>query len=99
METLSKRVVFYSDEDGNLEYEMYNGACILHSNIVNWNLSVFKKCLRVMNTLLHTMKMLGVEQVMAITPNPEFSKLFGGRSLSTLEYHNKVYEVIIWDLK
>lgn len=99
METLSKRVVFYQDEDGTLEYEMYDGACLLHSTITNWNLSVFKKCLRVMNTLLHTMKMIGVEQVMAVTPNSEFAKLFGGRALSTLEYENKKYEVILWDLK
>ena len=99
METHSNRVVFFEDADGILEYEMYDGCCILHSQIYSWKLSVFKKCLRVLNTLLNTMRMMGIQYVVAITPNPEFAKLFGGHYISTMEYEDKEYEGIIWDLK
>lgn len=98
METPSDRILYYEDENSKLEYQMYDGYIFLHSEISHWNLSVFKNCLRVLNTLFSELRSKQIYTVLAITPNPKFSKLFGGRQINNIRYLNQDYEVILWDL-
>ena len=99
METSTKRVLYYSDENSSLSYEICDGWVVLHSEIVVWKPSVFKQCLRVLRTLFEELKNNSMYNVMAVTPNPAFSKLFGGVSVSSFTHENKEYEVVVWDLK
>lgn len=95
----SERIIYYKDEDGCLEYELYGETLVLHSNIYNWKLSVLKKCLRILNTMFTEAKAKGIEYIMTVTPNPKFAQLFGGRTTYKFEYEEKEYEVVRWDLK
>lgn len=99
METQSKRVKYYEDEFSSLSYDMEDDGVILHSEITVWKPSVFKKCLRVLNTLFTELKSKQIYNVVAITPTPKFSKLFGARYLYTITHEGKEYEVVTWDLK
>ena len=99
METPCKRICFYSDKNSSLSYDLEDGFIVLHSEIKTWSLSVFKQCLRVLNSLFTEMREKQIYNVIAITPTPEFSKLFGGTSVSSFVFEGKEYEVVIWDLK
>ena len=99
MEIKSRRVKYYEDEFSSLSYDMEDDGLVLHSEITVWNPSVFKKCLRVLNTLFTELKSKQIYNVIAITPTPKFSKLFGAKYLCTIIHEGQEYEVVTWDLK
>lgn len=99
MEILSKRIQYYKDSFSSLSYDLEGDRVVLHSEILVWKPSVFKQCLRVLNTLFTELKSKEIYQVIAITPTPKFSKLFGGKSIAVITHEGKEYEVVTWDLK
>lgn len=99
MKTPSKRICYYKDSFSSLSYDMEGDTIVLHSEILVWKPSVFKQCLRVLNTLFTELKSKEIYNVIAITPTPKFSKLFGGTSVAVILHEGKEYEVVTWDLK
>jgi len=95
-EQCSVRHTFYKDEDFQIEYEVYEDILILHSEVFNWKLSSLKKGYRQFALLKEEASKLGFTKMATCTPNPNFAKLFGGKTQTILP--NEV-ELIIWELK
>lgn len=99
MPTLSHKETYYKDEDASFEFEKLDGLIILHCEVYKWKISVLRKAYSVFGKFCNEALAGGVEKIATVTPNPKFAKLFGGTSVAVIEHENKIYEVIIWDLR
>lgn len=93
------RKVYYRDENFSLEFEWFGGDILLHCTVNKFSVEIVKQGYIVFGMMLNECKDAGVNRVFTVTPNPKFSRMFGGVKVNELEYLEKKYEVIEWDLK
>ena len=91
--------LYFKNDDFNIEYQIYLDSIFIHAEVVNWNPRVAKKGYIVFTKMQKEFKNKGYNQFISISPNPEFCKMYGGTSIQKINYENKEYEVMVWDLK
>jgi hypothetical protein len=84
---------YYEDSSFVLNIEIEKDFVILHCDVMVWKLSTLKKIYAVFSQILLDFK---TYKVIAVTPNPRFAKLFGGRTVTYMEYEGKTMEIIQW---
>lgn len=98
METQSLKEVFFENDDYTLEIEPFNNMIVLHCTVRKWTVSSLRHGYNKLGELMNTVSDLGYEQLITITPNPKFAKLFGGEVIDEFSHNNQKYEVVKWDL-
>lgn len=93
------RKTYYRDENISLDYELEEGAVLIHSLCKKFTLSVYKTSIDVFANFLNECHSAGLQKAYTVTPNPKFAKMFGGVSVNSFQFLNKEYEVIEWDLE
>ena len=100
METKSLKQTYYQDNNFSVEYELAENILNLHCNVINFTTNVLRTMNYVFGKLMNEAREKGYEQLMTVTPNPRFAKLFAGKYQDTLvDDTGKEYEVYTWDLK
>lgn len=99
METQLPKHTYYKDSNFVLEIQFYEGQLLLHCEVLSWTLSSLRRGYSVFKTLQEEAKEFEIDRMVTITPNPKFAKLFGGTTISEIEYNDIKYEVIEWVLK
>lgn len=93
------RKTYFKDNDFQIEYQEYGKVVYIHADVYNWNPRVARKGYIVFTRMQNECKNMGFFQLVAISPNPEFCKMYGGYSLERITHENKEYEVMVWELK
>lgn len=96
METQLHKHTYYKDKDFIFEIQFHEGQLILHCEVINWTLSALRRGYSVFKSLQEEVKQFEIDRMITVTPNPKFAKLFGGTTISKIEYNNIKYEVIEW---
>lgn len=99
METQSLKEVFFENDDYTLEIEKIEKSIGLHCIVRKWTLSSLRHGYSKLGELMNKYSQEGYLHMFTITPNPQFAKLFGGETKYKLNYYDKEYEVVVWDLK
>ena len=90
---------YYEDEGFTLLVEQVEDKLYIHCSVHKYKLSVIKKIYSVFNTLKVEIKQLGINMLCAVTENEKFAHMFGGVTINSVNFGNKEYKVIEWDLK
>lgn len=98
METQSN-IVYYQDGDFTLRLVPTDQTLLMHCDVSVWNTKTLRNMYRVFASLLSEAKETPYVQLMTISPNPKFAKLFGGDTEQSFTQNGIEYEVIVWDLK
>lgn len=98
METQSLKEVFFENDDYTLETEPFNNMLVLHCTVRNWTASSLRHGYNKLGELMNKASDSGYDQLITITPNPKFAKLFGGEVIDKFSRNNEKYEVVRWDL-
>ena len=98
METQQHKITYYQDKSVKFVVEFNDEGIFLHCDVTDWKPSSLKRYYRVFGKLLEELKEQGVKQIMTVTPNPKFAKLFGGRFEKELYFDNIRHEVIVWEV-
>jgi hypothetical protein len=99
MEMQSLKQTYYKDENFVLEVELVFPIAFLHCEVSYWSPSVLRKCYRVFAVIREDLQNNNYEQMVTISPNPKFAKLFGGDTIRSFMMNQQNYEVIQWELK
>lgn len=92
------KIVYYKDENIDLQYECSGGYVIPHCIISEWKPSVLKTSYKVFGRFLEDMKRAGFKRVLSLTPSPKFAKVFGGVFMDKFIIDNKEVEMFLWEL-
>jgi len=98
METQQHKITYYQDESVKFVVEFNEEGVFLHCDVFDWKPSSLKRYYRVFGNLLEELKQTGVKQIMTVTPNPKFARLFGGRFEKELYFDGIRNEVIVWEV-
>jgi hypothetical protein len=96
---MASRKTYYKDENISLEFEPYEGDMLIHSEVKHFSPSIYKEALSVFGWFLNDCYSGGYKRVFTVTPNPRYARMFGGKTVNSLTYLGKEYEVVEWDLK
>ena len=89
----------YECADFSLRLESVdNDDLYMHVEAKRWTPSVLKEMYRVFAGVCMEAQGLGYKRMCTVTPNPKFASLFGLREINSLDYGNKHYKVMVWDL-
>ena len=91
--------LYFKNNDFKLEYQVYLDSVFIHTEVINWNPRSAREGYIVFAKMQKEFKNEGCSRFISISPNPEFCKMYGGYSLQKINYENKEYEVMVWDLK
>lgn len=93
------KFTIYEDDDVSFKAERVGTATLLlHCKVSHWSPAKYKKMLKVFGQFLNeSLGYLGYREVITVTPNPKFCKLFGGKTVNSFTYEGKYYEVVRWD--
>lgn len=102
MQTPLPKIVYYQDENLVFEYQVEEstGFVFMHCTCNNWSVSVARNLYSILRSFIEGVnKTSGVKKILALSPNPKFCHMYGGKTISTIEYDGKKYEVVVWELK
>ena len=87
------RLDYYNDGNIVFKYDLVGKIAIIHCEVKEWKLSVFKKAIREFANFRNEMDAIGVEQIITYTRNPKLVKAFGGRFKGSINMDGLDYEV------
>jgi len=91
--------VYYEDNAFSFQYDIEGPIVNIHCDVQDWKPSILRKMYRVFNTFIEESKKLGIKQIISLSPNPKFAKLFGGVCVKSFVHNNVNMEVVLWELK
>ena len=92
------RQTFSSTDDYLIEVETTEEECHVHCLVYTWNKSVLNTLYREFVELRQHVREMGYDQMVSVSPNPKFCRLFGAESLGEYRENKEDYEVMVWDL-
>lgn len=95
----STRNVYFSNEDFTVEFEIYKGDLLLHCNVRKFTPSVLRLGYSVFANILLECEQASIPRAFTVTPNPHFTRMFGGTTVNKFSLNEIEYEVIEWVLK
>lgn len=98
MEINTPRQTYFKDSDFQIEYQLYDKIVCIHAIVNQWNPRVARKGYVVFTRMQEEYKNKGFERFVSISPNPAFCKMYCGDSIQKINYENKEYEVVVWEL-
>ena len=91
--------VIWNDGNIKIEVEHYEGLLYLHCEVVNKNITSFRKTKELFLQICTLAKELGYDELWAVTPNPRFCKLLGPTiTVDAFTEDGVAYEELKWDV-
>ena len=87
------RVDYYDDGNIVFKYDLVDKIAIIHCEVKQWKLSVFKTAIREFAKFIEEMQAVGVTRIITYTRQPKLVKAFGGRKMGDINMDGLDYEV------